>query len=78
MLSEQGGFLALSNRDEVTSYVEKAYRSNVVSINEFTISGGYKIKKAYVVAQRPEGTPETPRRQRTPVQDDASMSMGVA
>lgn len=57
MLSEQGGFLALSNRSEVTSYIGKAYRENVVNIDAFNITDGRLIRSTYVVAQEPEGRP---------------------
>lgn len=68
MLSEQGGFLALSNRPEVTTYIEKAYKGKVVPIQPFDITDGRVIKQAYLVEERPPHlSAEELRPGRTPV-----------
>lgn len=49
MLSEQGSFLALSNRPEVTAYIQKTYKRKIVTIDEFNITQAAKITSAYLV-----------------------------
>ena len=55
LLSEQGSFLALSNRPEVVSYVQRAYKDNVVDLDDgFKITSGRAIHKVYLVGGQPQ------------------------
>jgi len=49
LLSEQGGFLALSNRPEVRAYIERTYKDNFVEVDKFNITEYATISAAYAV-----------------------------
>ncbi len=59
ILSEQGGFLALSNRPEATKHLRRKYRRSGIEIEPFEISRGVKIQSGYMTtgqltSQQPE------------------------
>lgn len=75
LLSEQGGFLALSNRPEVTTYIQNAYKEKAVEVKEFNIAGGYTIKAAYAVGASRRGRPSAHLRKRMDRQNENGVSM---
>lgn len=64
LLSEQGNFLALSNRPEVTAYLEKTYGNNIVQIDNFKITSNTSISAAYKVGEVSTGRPAAHLRKR--------------
>ena len=74
LLSEQGGFLALSNRPDVKKYLEKRYGSNIIPISDFKISSFSTIKAAFNIDAPPsKNIPKNLRKRINP--DDGYMSM---
>ncbi len=59
ILSEQGGFLALSNRPEATGYLTKKYQKQGIELEPFDISNGVVIKAGYLVSTQEETSEQT-------------------
>lgn len=70
LLSEQGGFLALSNRPEVRAYIEKTYGNNIKEIEKYNITSHYTISAAYAVKGSKRTRPPEHLRKRLHQEDE--------
>ncbi len=59
ILSEQGDFLALSNRPEATGYLTRKYQKQGIELEPFGISNGVDIKAGYLVSTQEDTLEQT-------------------